>query len=138
MSKVQSCYKKKESCQWKISVENISQQNSKIFEDSECQKCDELNNFVSEVGKSLSAIIMPHPVTYRHFLKNVNSKNSLFLAPTDAYEIQPLIKNLKAKSNSSPNDISSKFVKMASCIVSEWLCNFFSKCMTIGEFPYLH
>jgi len=47
------------------------------------------------------------PVTYRHFLKNINSKNSLLLAPTDAYETQRLIKNLKTKSNSSPNDIPS-------------------------------
>jgi len=37
------------------------------------------------------------------------SKNSLFLAPTDAYEIQLLIKNLKMKSNSSHSDIPSKF-----------------------------
>jgi len=77
---------------------------------------------------------MPPPVTYRHFLKNINSKNSLFLAPTDAYEIRRLIKNLKTKSNNSPNDIPSKFLKRASCIVSEWLSNFFNKCMTIGEF----
>ena len=39
------------------------------------------------------------------------------------------------KSNSSPNDIPSKFLKIASCIVSEWLSNFFNKCITIGEFP---
>ena len=39
------------------------------------------------------------------------------------------------KSNSSPNDIPSKFLKIASCIVSEWLSKFFSKCMTTGEFP---
>jgi len=98
-------------------------------------ECDDLNNF-SEVGKSLSAKIMPPPVTYRHFPKNINSNNSLFLAPTDAYEIQRLIKNLKRKSNSSPNDIPSKFFKIASCIVSEWLSNFFNRCMTIDEFPY--
>jgi len=73
------------------------------------KKCDEFNNFFSELGKSISAKIMPHLVTYRHFLKNINSKNSLFLAPTDAYEIQRLIKNLKTKSNSSSNDIPSKF-----------------------------
>jgi len=77
---------------------------------------------------------MPPPVTYRHFLKNINSKNSLFLASTDVYEIQRLIKNLKTKSNSSANDIPSKYLKIASCIVSEWLSNF-NKCMTIGEFP---
>jgi len=39
------------------------------------------------------------------------------------------------KSNSSPNDIPSKFLKIASCIVSEWLSKFFNKCMTTGEFP---
>jgi len=99
------------------------------------KKCDILNNFFSEVGKSISVKIMPPPVTYRHFLKNINSKNSLFLAPSDTYEIQRLIKNLKIKPNSSPNDIPSKFFKIASCIVSEWLSNFFNKCMTIGEFP---
>ena len=39
------------------------------------------------------------------------------------------------KSNSSPNDIPSNFLKIASCIMSECLCNFFNKCMTIREFP---
>jgi len=58
------------------------------------KKCDELNNFFSENGKSLSAKIMPPPVTYRYFLENIDSKNSLFLALTDAYKIQCLIKNL--------------------------------------------
>jgi len=38
------------------------------------------------------------------------------------------------KSNSSPSDIPSKFLKIASCIVSEWLSKFFNKCMTTGEF----
>jgi len=71
----------------------------------------------------------------RHFVKHINSKNSLFLTPTDVYEIQLLIKKLKMKSNSSPNDIPSKFLKVASCIVSEWLSKFFNKCMTTGEFP---
>ena len=59
----------------------------------------------------------------------------MFLAPTDAYEIHLLIKNLKMKPNSSPNDIPSKFLKIASCIVSEWLSKFFNKCMIAGEFP---
>jgi len=57
-------------------------------------KCDEVNNVFPEVGKSLSAKIMPTPVTYRHFHKNINSNNSLFRTPTDAYEIQRLIKKL--------------------------------------------
>ena len=92
-------------------------------------------NFFSGVGKSLSTKIKPSPTTYRPFIKHINSKNSLFLTPTDAYEIQLLIKNLKMKSNSSPNDIPSKFLKIASCIVSEWLSKLFNKCMTTAEFP---
>ena len=39
------------------------------------------------------------------------------------------------KSNSSPNDIPSKFLKIGSCIVSDWLSKFINKCMTAGEFP---
>ena len=75
-----------------MSIKNKSQQNNKVFEDSECKKqYDELNNFFSEVGKSLSAKMKPSPTTYRHFLKHINSKDSLFLAPADAYEIQLLI-----------------------------------------------
>jgi len=119
-----------------IAIKNKSQQNKKLFEDSECQKqCENLNNFFSEVGKSLSTKIKPSPTAYRHFIKHINSKNSLFLTPTDAYEIQLLIKNLKIKSNSSPNDIPPKFLKITSCIVSEWLSKFFNQCMTTGEFP---
>ena len=68
-----------------IAMKNKSQQNNKLFEDSECQKQDEdLNNFFSEVKKSLSTKIQPSPTTYRHFIKHINSKKSLFLTPTDA------------------------------------------------------
>jgi len=75
------------------------------------------------------------PYHLQTFYLTYKFKNSLFLAATDAYEIQLLIKNLKMQSNSSPNDIPSKFSKTASCIVSEWLFKFFNKCMTTGEFP---
>jgi len=93
-----------------LAIKNKSQQKNRLFKDSEFQKqCEDLNNFFSEVGKSLSTKIKPFPTTYRHFITHINPTNSLFLAPTDAYEIQLLIKNLKMKSNSSPNDIPSKF-----------------------------
>jgi len=35
---------------------------------------------------------------YKHFLKHINSKISLFLAPADVYEIQLLMRNLNMKS----------------------------------------
>ena len=126
----------------KISRSLHYKKTKKVFEHvpGSIQKClntfpAQYNNFFSEVGKSLSTKIKPSPTTYRHFITHTNPKNSLFLAPTDAYEIQLLIKNLKMKLNSSPNDIPSKFLKIASCIVSEWLSKLFNKCMTTGEFP---
>jgi len=33
------------------------------------------------------------------------------------------------------NQLQAKCLKITSCVVSEWLSNFFNKCMTIGEFP---
>jgi len=59
----------------------------------------------------------------------------------NAYEIQILNKNLKMKSNSSANDIPSKFSKIASCIVPEWLSNFFNKYMylcSVAQSRVLH
>jgi len=42
-----------------IAIKNKSQQNNKLYEDSECQKqCEELNKFFSEVGKSLSTNVV--------------------------------------------------------------------------------
>jgi len=43
-----------------------------------------LNSFFSEVGKSLSTKIKPTPTTYRHFIKPLTPKNSLFPAPKNA------------------------------------------------------
>ena len=55
-----------------ITIKNKSQQNNKLFVDSECQKqCEDLNNFFSEVGKSLSTKIKPSPTTYRRFILNI-------------------------------------------------------------------
>ena len=45
-----------------IAIKNKSQQKNRLFEESECQKqCEDLNNFFSEVGKSLSTKIKPSP-----------------------------------------------------------------------------
>jgi len=47
-----------------IAIKNKSQQKNRLFEDSECQKqCENLNNFFSEVGKSLSTKMKPSPTT---------------------------------------------------------------------------
>ena len=70
-----------------IAIKTSLNKNDKLFE--------ALTNFLSEVGKYLSTKIKPSPTTYTNFIKQINSKNSLFLTPTDAYEIKLLIINLK-------------------------------------------
>ena len=68
-------------------------------------------------------------------MSDVHRKSLGLYFAFDCKYVRLLIKNLKMKSNSSPNDIPSKILKIASCIVSEWLSKFFNKCMTTGEFP---
>ena len=74
--KCPSWYKKKmEACQWNNSNKKQIPTKNRLFEDSECQKqCEDLNNFFSEVGKSLSTEIKPSPTTYRHFITHINPK----------------------------------------------------------------
>ena len=100
-----SWYKKNmEACQWNNS--NKKQIPTKIgfLKTQNAKNNVKIWKSFSEVGKSLSTKIN-HPLPLTDILLNINSKNSLFLAPIDAYKIQLLIKNLKMKSNSSPNDI---------------------------------
>jgi len=56
-------------------------------------KCEELNAFFSNVGKTISAKISKPPVIYKHFLNQINFKDSIFLAPTDANEITIILSN---------------------------------------------
>ena len=56
-------------------------------------KCEELNAFFSNVGKTISAKISKPPVIYKHFLNQINFKDSIFLAPTDANEITIILNN---------------------------------------------
>ena len=101
-----------EACQWNNSNKKLIPTKNRLFEDSECQKqCEDLNNFFSEVGKALSTKIKPSPTTYRHFITHINPKNSLFLAPTDAYEIQLSSKTLKWNQIVLPMTFHPNFLK---------------------------
>jgi len=59
--------------------------------------CEELNALFSNVGKTKSAKISKPPVTYKHFLNQTNFKDSIFLAPTDANEINNISRQIKLK-----------------------------------------
>ena len=58
---------------FKIAAKFLDEREIHFLKDSECQKqCEDLNNFFSEVGKSLSTKIKPSPATYRHFIQHIN------------------------------------------------------------------
>ena len=84
-----SWYKKKHgSFQWNNCNKNKSQQHNKLFEDSECQKqCEDLKQYFLRGWKIPFYKNKTIPYHLRHFIKHINSKNSLFLTPPDAYEI---------------------------------------------------
>ena len=51
-------------------------------------ECEVLNAFFSNVGKTISAKISKPPVTYKHFLNQINFKDSIFPPSTDVNEIR--------------------------------------------------
>ena len=95
-------------------------------------KFEKLNVFFSNVGKTISAKISKAPVTYKHFLNQINFKDSIFLPPTDANEINNIIRQLKMKQNCQSYDIPSNFLKLANTVFAKWLAELLNRCNNEG------
>jgi len=79
--------------------------------------------------KSPSAKIKPSPATYRYLIQKF-----IFLLLLMRMKSNFSSKTLKWNLIVLPMTFHPNFLKIASCIVLEWLSNFFNKFMTIGEF----
>ena len=118
-----------------IAIKNKSQQKNRFFEDSECQKLWRFEQFFLRSWKIPFYKNKTIPNHLQTFYYTYKSKKFIISSSYRCIWNPTFIKNLKMKSNSSPNDIPSKFFKIASCIVSDWLSKLFNKCVTTGEFP---
>ena len=95
---------------------------------------DELNNFFTNIGSSMSNNLPPPPVSHKHFLKNRQS-SSFFLNPTDAFEVLKVINSFSSRKSAGPDKIPAKFLKLGSPALSGILSNFINECFAVGKFP---
>jgi len=75
------------------------------------------------------------PVTYKHFLNQINFKDSIFPPPADANEINNIMRQFKMKQHCQSYDIPSKFVKLANTVAAKWLAELFNSYINEGVFP---
>lgn len=87
---------------------------------------------MSNVGVKLANKINIKPIIADNCVKH-NSK-SLFLLPTDSFEIKKTILNLKDKSG-GVDGISSKILKILVNEISLPLANIFNKCISLAVWP---
>ena len=80
--------------------------------------CYEFNQFFANIGNNLS----DHLINNRE----VTTKNSFFFTPITFEEVATVIRSLKAKKSIRENDISIKFLKYSTLILSPYFGNLFN------------
>ena len=64
-----------------------------------------------------------------------SNKSSIFLIPTDIWEIKHIVSKLPAKKSSGHDNISNILLKEIVDSIAPALSNVFNKSMAVGEFP---
>ncbi|XP_074102043.1 uncharacterized protein LOC141529430 [Cotesia typhae] len=105
--------------------------NERIIEDSKII-ADNFVEYFSNVGVELANKINTKSINANNFVKH-NSK-SLFLLPTDSFEIKKTILNLKNKSG-GVDGINSKILKILVNEIALPLANIFNKCISLAIWP---
>ena len=95
-----------------------------------------LAKYFAQIGKKFAGKI-PNPNTsIRDYLKCLQSnKASIFLHPTDVYEIKKIVAKLATKKSSGHENISNILLKDIIDHIAHVLCVIFNKSMDYGEFP---
>ena len=77
------------------------------------------------------------PLVTEHLTNNreITTKNSLFFTPTTPEKVTTVIRSFEAKKSVKENDISIKFLKHSTLILSPYISNLFNRCVEQGEFP---
>ena len=68
-------------------------------------------------------------------MNQINFKDSVFLPPTDANELNNIVRQLKMKQNCQSYDIPSKLLKFANTVVAKWFAELLNRCINEGVFP---
>lgn len=136
---------------WRLLRSLIGRNNDKSFTptifkrgDQAVSSPDEIaNNFCeyfADVGPRFASAIPQSTKPYDHYLKSGYMRNSvsMFLTPTDPYEIHKIIMQLKSKKSSGHDDISTAFLKRIGPEISLPISILVNKSLSEGIVPDIH
>lgn len=101
------------------------------------RQINNINKFFVEVGQSLADKIDSHldDALLGDAIPTQTHHRSFVLLKTDCKEVFAIISNLKNVSSTTSDQISSKLLKMAKCIITPALTHIFNLCFEFGVFP---
>ena len=112
-------------------VNEIINENNVTIKD-QTQIANIINDHYCNIGKKMSnKIVVPNNKKIE--LPNMNV-NSIFIKPTDVFEIKNIIENLKLR-NGGVDKINSKTLKVISNNISDTLAHIFNKCIEKSIWP---
>ena len=96
------------------------QQNCTVLPDLE-----HLNNYFVSVGQILSSKLPK----IENNTKIANNKKTMFVYPTDEFEVSKILKNVKSKKNTGEDGISNEMVKCCSPKLEPHFATLFNNCI---------
>ena len=92
--------------------------------------------YFSQVGKNFAEKMPNSNISIREYLRCLqSSKSSIYLYPTDVYEIKKIVGKLPSKKSSGHDNISNILLKDIVSSIAEVLCVIFNRSLEQGEFP---
>ena len=101
------------------------QQNCTVLPD-----LDHLNNYFVSVGQILSSKLPK----IENNTKIANNKKTMFVYPTDEFEVSKILKNVKSKKNTGEDGISNEMLKCCSPKLEPHFATLFNNCIEEGIF----
>ena len=92
------------------------------------------NNYFGRIAVDTKTEIRPANKSFKDFLSTPN-EHSIFLSPTDSYEIGNIIQSLNDNKALGPNSIPTYFLKLLSPTCSEIFSSIFNSCINSGIYP---
>ena len=92
---------------------------------------DHLNNYFVSVGQILSSKLP----TIENNAKIANNKETMFVYPTDEFEVAKILKNMKNKKSTGEDGISNEMLKCCSPMIEPHIATLFNNCIEDGIFP---
>ena len=99
------------------------------------QICNEMNIHFVKIGEKLSSNIKcSNSGNFTQFLGK-RQVSSIYLRPTDAFEVIKIISGLNKRKSSDYIDIPALLIKEAKFLIGRQLANIFNECLRSGSYP---